>query len=143
MAKKMKYFKCNQCLGYILTSKKKSHHCEVPSEETVFQNLEEEPREAWTKLRNFASDLGQQRIYCSAKAVMFSRDVCYMFVRSKRNRLEVCLMLDKKIRHEQISKVESYSKNRLRHTINVSHEDSIEEPLTDWIRHAWTIATRS
>lgn len=42
-----KYYKCNQCLGYILLSKKKSHQCETPSEEKVFENLEEDPREAW------------------------------------------------------------------------------------------------
>lgn len=138
----LKYFKCSQCLGYIPLTKKKSHHCEIPTEEAVFQNLEDEPRDAWVKLKEFASNLGPQRIYYSAKAAMFSRDVCYMFVRSKKNKIEVCLMLDEKISHDHIKKVEAYSKTRLRHTLHVFHEDTIEEPITDWILKAWEIAAK-
>jgi hypothetical protein len=65
-----------------------------------------------------------------------------MFVRAKKSKIEVCIMLDKKLTHEQIKKVEAYSKTRLRHTIMVEHEDSIEEPLTDWILAAWKIAVK-
>lgn len=52
-------------------------------------------------------------------------------------------MLDHKLTDEQIKKVEAYSKTRFRHTFNVEHEDSIEEPITDWILKAWKIATKS
>lgn len=142
-SKTSKYFKCKQCLGYVLNSRRRAHRCEKPSEENVFANLEEEPREAWVKLRKFASKLGSQKIYCSAKAVMFSRNVCYMFVRSKKSRIELCFMLDRKLDHEQIKKVDAYSKTRFRHTVDVHHEDLIEEPLTDWILEAWKIAAKS
>jgi hypothetical protein len=135
-----KYYKCNQCRGYILLAKKKSHHCVIPTEEAIFENLEDEPREAWSKLKKFAENLGPQKIYCSAKAVMFSRDVCYMFVRSKKNKIELCLMLDEKIIHDSIKKIEEYSKTRFRHTLHIHHEDSIEVPLTDWILKAWNMA---
>ena len=142
-SKSSKYYKCKQCLGYVLNSRRKSHRCEKPSEESVFENLVEEPREAWIKLRKFASSLGPQKIYCSAKAVMFSRNVCYMFVRCKKSRIELCIMLDHKLDHEQIKKVDAYSKTRFRHIINVHHEDLIEGPLTEWILQAWKVALKA
>lgn len=123
-------------------AQKPEHVCVQPTEATVLANLEDDPRDAWRKLRAFAVSLGEQRIYCSSKAIMFAREICYMFVRAKKSRLELYLMLDQTIKDPLVKKVEQYSKTRFRHRFDIHHEDMIEEPLTDWILSAWDLATR-
>ena len=135
-------FKCKQCLGYFSIKEKGSHDCELPTETSVLSELEQEPRQAWLKVRNFASSLGPQKIYYSAKAIMFSREVCYMFVRPGKKKLELFIMLDRKIKSPLIKKIDPYSKTRFRHTVHVDHEDIIEEPLTDWVQLAWEATSR-
>lgn len=115
----------------------------MPTEKLVLSNLEDEPREAWLKLKKFTLSLGPQVIYCSAKAIMFSRDVCFMFVRSKKKKIEICILTDRKISHSTIKKTEMYSATRFRHLIDVYHEDSIEEPLSTWISEAWVLSAKN
>ncbi len=102
--------------------------------------LEDEPLEAWKKLKTFAESLGEQRIYCSKKSIMFARRVCYLFVRPKKKKIEICLFLDRKVTHSAFKEIKSYSKNRYSHVVEIYHEDSVEEPLTGWIQKAWELS---
>ena len=140
--KQPKYSKCKVCLGFFLLSEKESHVCVVPTEEAVVSIFEdsEELRDAWNKFRTFASSLGDQRIYASAKAIMFSKTVCYLFVRPKKTKLEVCVFLPETTRHPLIKSVREDRPGKVGHVFFIEHEDQIDEPVVDWIRLAFESA---
>jgi hypothetical protein len=134
------YFKCPQCLGYFKLEKKKAHVCVEPSEANLVRILNEDCVEVWYDLRKFATDLGDQRVYASAKAIMFSRRICYFFVRPKPKEIELCLFLNRRLKDSTIHRVQAYSKSKFAHTIKLRHVDQIGVPLTDWLREAWDLA---
>ncbi len=39
-----------------------------------------------------------------------------------------------------VKRVQAVSKTKFAHTILVQHEDSVEAPLTNWIKSAWDFA---
>lgn len=51
--------------------------------------LEDDLLETWQKLRQTALEMGPQRVYASAKAVMFARSVYYCFVKTRKKSLEL------------------------------------------------------
>lgn len=109
--------------------------------EDVTRDLTEELGDAWRKLKKFALELGNQRVYTSAKAIMFSREVCYMFIRPKRSYLELVFFLNREITNPALKKPHQVSKTKWGHTMRVIHEDQIEEPLTDWLRESFETAS--
>ena len=117
----------------------KSHYDWNVTEAELIDGLDEDLRDAWQKLRAFGAGLGAQRIYASAQSIMFSRKVCYFFVRPRRTFLEVWIFLPRKIEglrsmHGPTTKVKYCN------LFKVVHADQIEEPLTDWIREAFDFA---
>jgi hypothetical protein len=70
-----------------------THDCWTTTEAALTEDLSEDLREAWQRLRETAVELGRQRIYASHHSIMFSRTSCYCFVRPKRTFLEVCVFL--------------------------------------------------
>ena len=106
------------------------------TERELIDGLDEDLRDAWQKLRAFGAGLGAQRIYASAHSIMFSKKVCYFFVRPRKTFLEVWIFLPRKIEglrsmHGPTRKVKYCN------LFKVVHADQIEEPLTDWIREAF------
>ena len=61
------------------------------SESYLISPLNEELKETWFKIREYGEALGPQRIYASGKAIMFSKKVCYFFVRPKKRIKLDCL----------------------------------------------------
>jgi len=109
------------------------------TEAELIDGLDEDLRDAWQKLRAFAAGLGTQRIYASPLSIMFSKKVCYFFVRPRKTFLEVWIFLPRKIKgltsmHGPAKKVKYCN------LFKVVHADQIEEPLTDWIREAFDFA---
>jgi hypothetical protein len=93
--------------------------------------------EAWERLRETATDFGEQRIYASHNSIMFSRQACYFFVRPKKRYLEVCFFLGRKLKSPLIRKALASSKLKIAHLIHVTHRDQIEAPVTDWLKEAF------
>lgn len=141
LKKKPTIYKCKQCLGWVSVLKRSEHFCIVPTEQTVISILkDEELKEAWFKLRAFAAALGDQRIYASAKAIMFSKSVCYMFARPKKTKIEVCFFLPKKLSHPDLKAIKVYSSTKFAHMFFIQHEDQVEGDVIDWIKLAWNSA---
>lgn len=135
--------KCPLCSRWISRKSEEhlgTHHCVEPTEHEVVGHLEGDLRDAWLKLRSAALELGEQRIHASAKAVMFSRSTCYFFVRTRKSALELCVFLPTPLTHAMVKRVQAVSKTKFAHTILVQHEDSVEAPLTNWIKSAWDFA---
>jgi hypothetical protein len=101
--------------------------------------LSEDLRDAWERLRESAAEFGDQRIYASGKAIMFSRRSCYFFVRPKRSFLELVVFLGRTVRAPQVRRVEPTSRTKLAHIIHVRHRDEVEAPITDWLREAYEL----
>lgn len=135
--KKPRYFKCAQCRGYFPVSEKEEHICTPPTEWTVMGHLEGDLLDTWEKLREFAADLGEQRIYASTKAVMFSTRVCYCFVRPRSKDLQLFIMLPKRTKHERFKKIVKQNKKKWSHYMLLKHPDEISNPVTGWLEEAF------
>ena len=128
---------CHHCKQWI--AQDETHDCWTTTEAALTQDLSEDLRDAWERLRETAVSFGDQRIYASGTAIMFSRRVCYFFVRPKRNFLEVCVILGRAVDAPQVRRVERPSKSKVRHIIHLTHRDQVEAPVTDWLREAYEL----
>jgi hypothetical protein len=109
------------------------------TEAELIDGLSEDLRDAWHKLREFAADLGPQRIYASALSIMFARKVCYFYVRPKKTFLEVWIFLPHQI--EGLTFMQGPAKKvKYCSLFKLIHADQVEAPLTDWIREAFDFA---
>ena len=131
----MKAHECYHCKQWV--EEGEAHDCWTTTEGALTRDLPEDLRDAWERLREAASDLGEQRIYASHSSIMFARKACYFFVRPKRNFLEVVIFLGRAIKSPKVKKVVESSKVKRAHIIQVKHRDEVEAPLTDWLREAY------
>ena len=122
----------------VVKKKTKAFGAPRPIEELIDRE-NEDLVDAWTKLRDFTESLGEQRIYTSAKAIMFARRICHAFVRPKKSYLELCFFLNHPLKNDEV-KVQKLSKVKYAHTFRLVHSDQVEEPLTDWLRQAFELS---
>ncbi|MES3039405.1 MAG: DUF5655 domain-containing protein [Bdellovibrionota bacterium] len=116
------------------------HECEPVSERQLISQLNEDLQDAFNQLREQAVQIGEQRIYNNARAVMFARRVCYMFMRPKKKYIEVCFFLPKKLNDPSIHQTHQVSKTKVAHTVRMVHPDQVGSPLTDWLSEAFLLA---
>ena len=126
---------CYHCKQWV--EEGEAHDCWTTTEAALTEDLSEDLRDAWERLRETAVEFGDQRIYASHSSIMFSRKACYFFVRPKKNFLEVWVFLGRVLKAPQVRRVERPSKSKVAHLIQVRHRDEVEAPLTDWLREAY------
>ncbi|HXW63037.1 MAG TPA: DUF5655 domain-containing protein [Candidatus Acidoferrales bacterium] len=126
---------CFHCKQWVKDGEE--HDCWTTTEAVLTQDLSEDLRDAWERLRQTATSFGDQRIYASHKSIMFSRKSCYFFVRPKRNFLELCVFLGHALKAPQVRRVDRVSKSKLAHVIQIRHRDEVEEPITGWLHEAY------
>jgi len=129
---------CYHCRQWVEEGEK--HNCWTTTEAALTQDLSEDLRDAWERLRETAVSFGDQRIYASHHSIMFSRQSCYFFVRPKRNFLELCVFLGRELKARQVQRVVRASKSKLVHIIQIRHRDEVEAPVTDWLREAYELS---
>jgi hypothetical protein len=128
---------CHHCKQWIAEGE--AHDCWTTTEAALTADLSEDLREAWERLRETAAAFGDQRIYASGTAIMFSRKSCYFFVRPRRNDLQVCVFLGRAVRAPQVRRVERKSTSKLVSILHITHRDEVEPPLVDWLREAYDL----
>jgi hypothetical protein len=126
---------CYHCKQWIEAGE--AHDCWTTTEAALTKDLSEDLRDAWERLRETAAAFGEQRIYASHHSIMFSRRVCYFFVRPKTKFLEVCIMLGRPLRAPQVRNVIAGSRSKFANMIRITHRDEVEAPITDWLREAY------
>jgi hypothetical protein len=126
---------CYHCKQWIEDGEE--HDCWTTTEAALTQDLSDDLRDAWERLRETAVSLGDQRIYASHKSIMFSRKSCYFFVRPRKNFLELCLFLGRTLKAPQVRRSDRASKSKVYHIIHIRHRDEVEAPITDWLREAY------
>jgi hypothetical protein len=131
----MKAHECYHCKQWVEEGEK--HDCWTTTEAALTQDLSEDLRDAYARVREAAVEFGEQRIYASGSCIMFSRTSCYFFVRPKRQWLELAVFLGRPIKSPLIKRAEQKSKVKIAHIIRVTHRDEVEPPLTDWLREAY------
>jgi hypothetical protein len=129
---------CYHCKQWIEDGEE--HDCWTTTEEALTQDLSNDLRDAWDRLRETAVSLGDQRIYASHKSIMFSRKSCYFFVRPKKNFLEVCVFLGRTLNAPQVRRRDRASKSKVYHIIHIKHRDEVEAPITDWLQEAYELS---
>jgi len=129
---------CYHCKQWVEDGEE--HDCWTTTEAALTQDLSDDLRDAWERLRETAVSFGDQRIYASHKSIMFSRKSCYFFVRPKRNFLEVCVFLGRMLKAPQVRRVDRASKSKVYHIIHIRHRDEVEAPITDWLREAYELS---
>jgi hypothetical protein len=131
---------CHHCKQWI--EEGAAHDCWTTTEAALTGDLSDDLRDAWERLREAAVALGDQRIYASGTAIMFSRESCYFFVRPRRSHLQVCVFLGRAVRAPQVRRVERKSAAKLVNIIHIKHRDEVESPITDWLREAYDLPTK-
>ena len=126
---------CYHCKQWV--EEGEPHDCWTTTEGALTRDLSDDLREAWGRLRETAADFGEQRIYASHNAIMFSRKACYFFVRPKRSFLEVVVFLGRTVKAPQVRRADAASKTKVAHVIQIKHRDEVEAPFTDWLREAY------
>jgi len=126
---------CYHCKQWV--DEGEAHNCWTTTESALTQDLSEDLRDAWERLRDTAAAFGEQRIYASHNSIMFSRKSCYVFVRPKKSFLEVCVFLGRTVKSPQVRRVDRSSKSKVVHVIQVRHRDEVEAPITDWLQEAY------
>jgi hypothetical protein len=129
---------CYHCKQWIDDGE--DHDCWTTTEAALTQELSDDLRGAWERLRETAVSFGDQRIYASHKSIMFSRKSCYFFVRPKRNFLELCVFLGRTLKAPQVRRSDRASKSKVHHIIHVKHRDEVEAPITDWLQEAYALS---
>jgi len=129
---------CYHCKQWIEDGEE--HDCWTTTEEALTQDLSDDLRDAWERLRETAATFGDQRIYASHKSIMFSRKSCYFFVRPKKNFLEVCVFLGRTLKAPQVRRADRASRSKLYHIIHIRHRDEVEPPITDWLQEAYELS---
>ncbi|HMJ88084.1 MAG TPA: DUF5655 domain-containing protein [Vicinamibacterales bacterium] len=128
---------CYHCKQWI--EEGEAHDCWTTTEAALTGHLSDDLRDAWERVRETAAALGDQRIYASGTAIMFSRDSCYFFVRPRRSFLEVCVFLGRAVRAPQVRRVERKSASKLVNIVQIRHRDEVEPPFTDWLQEAYEL----
>ncbi len=128
---------CYHCKLWI--DEGEAHDCWTTTEQALTQDLAEDLRDAWERLREAMLDLGEQRVYASGTCIMFSRQVCHVFVRPKRKVLEVCIFLGRALADPRVRRAERSTKVKFANILHLTHRDEVEPPLTDWLREAYRL----
>lgn len=131
---------CYHCKQWV--EEGETHDCWTTTEGALTEDLDEDLREAWERLRETAATFGDQRIYASHKSIMFSRRTCYFFVRPKASYLELCVFLGRPLGAPQVRRAERTSASKVAHIIQIRHRDEVESPITDWLRQAYELSDR-
>ena len=131
---------CYHCHQWV--EDKDEHDCWTTTEENLTADLSEDLIDAWERLRETASEFGEQRIYASHKSIMFSKRACYFFVRPKKKALEIWFFLGRTIKHSLIRKTAASSKRKIAHMVQIVHRDQVEAPLTKWLQEAYETSDR-
>ena len=126
---------CYHCKQWV--EEGEAHDCWTTTETALTQDLSEDLRDAWERLRDTAAEFGEQRIYASHNSIMFSRKSCYFFVRPKKSFLEVCVFLGRAVKAPQVRRVDRTSKSKVAHIIQIRHRDEVEAPITGWLQEAY------
>ena len=129
---------CHHCKQWIEDGEE--HDCWTTTEAALTQDLSDDLRDAWERLRETAVSFGDQRIYASHKSIMFSRKSCYFFVRPKKNFLELCVFLGHTVKAPQVRRSDRASKFKVYHIIHIKHRDEVEAPITDWLQEAYELS---
>ena len=128
---------CYHCKQWI--DEGEAHDCWTTTEQALTHDLAEDLRDAWERLREAMLDLGEQRVYASGTCIMFSRQVCHVFVRPKRKVLEVCIFLARALADPRVRRADRSSKVKFANIVHLTHRDEVEPPLTDWLREAYLL----
>ena len=131
----MRGHECSHCKQWVAAGE--AHDCWTTTEAALTNDLGDDLRDAWERLRETAMSFGEQRVYASHSSIMFSRRACYFFVRPKRKYLEVVIFLGRAVKAPQVRSVVESSKSKRAHVIRVTHRDEVEAPITDWLREAY------
>jgi len=128
---------CFHCKQWVAEGE--AHDCWTTTEAALTRDLSEDLRDAYERLRENASELGEQRIYASHHSIMFSRKACYAFVRPKRSFLELVIFLGRTVRHPAVRRAVASSRTKVAHVVPIRHRDTVEPPITDWLREAYAL----
>ena len=126
---------CYHCKQWV--EEGEAHDCWTTTEAALTEDLSDDLREAYERLRETAVEFGDQRIYASHSSIMFSRTSCYFFVRPKKSFLEVVVFLGRALKAPQVKRADDASKSKVANFIRITHRDQVEAPITNWLQEAY------
>lgn len=107
------------------------------TEAALFEGINEDLKDAFLKLKEFALALGEQRSYAAGKSIMFSRKACYFFARPKKSYVELVIFLGHGKKSPGFHSAKAVAEKKYAHTFKLVHADQVEGELTDSIEAAF------
>jgi hypothetical protein len=109
------------------------------TEAALLRDLDPVLIEAYEKLKGFSLQLGEQKVYASGKAVMFSKKTCFFFVRPRKTFLEVVVFLPTSKTRAGFKSARAVSKSKYAHTFKLVHADQVEGALTKSVADSYAL----
>ena len=128
---------CYHCKQWV--EEGEAHDCWTTTEAALTQDLSDDLRDAWERLRETAVSFGDQRIYASHNSIMFSRKSCYFFVRPKTAFLEVCVFLGRTVKAPQVRTVDRARSRSSPTCFTSGIATRSKRRSTDWLREAYDL----
>ena len=107
------------------------------TEASLTADLDEDLASAWRAVRRFCCALGPQRVYASGRSIMFSKRVCYAFVRVRKTFLELVFFLPRALDPSEVDVIFDPEKKRVAHMVKLRYAEAFEDPLPRWLREAY------
>ena len=126
---------CYHCHQVI--KKNENHDCWTTTEAALTAGLSEDLMDAWERLRESASEFGEQRIYGLA-SLHYVLQRGLLLLRPAEEKSTGNLFLSGP--HHQVAddpENDAVIKDKVAHLVHVTHRDQVESPLTNWLREAF------
>jgi hypothetical protein len=132
---------CYHCSQWVEDNE--AHDCWSTTERELTKDLSEDLFDAWERLRETASEFGEQRIYASHRSIMFSTQRV-LFLRASEEEIAggSGSFWARPLKHPLIRKTVPTSKVKVGHLVHVTHRDQVESPITDWLQEAYDVCDR-
>jgi Domain of unknown function (DUF5655) len=127
---------CYHCKQWIEDGEE--HDCWTTTEAALTQGLSDDLRST-VRLGAAARDCCFLRRSADLRLAQIDHVLAQvlLLLRPKKNFLELCVFLARRLKAPQVRRVDRASKSKVYHIIHIKHRDEVEAPITDWLREAY------
>ena len=118
-----------------ISSGRRAHDCWTTTEAALTADLSEDLRDAYERLRESASELGEQRIYASHHSIMFARRSCYCLRPAEAQSWNCASSSAARVDTPPVQRTASGpSTLKVAHLIDVRHHDEVRRADVESLR---------
>ena len=129
-------WECHHCKATVEAGEE--HDCWTTTEAALTQDLSEDLRDAWERMRETAAELRRAADLRLAQVDHVLAQVLLLLRAAEEEASSRCASSSAApCKAPQVRRVERKSKTKIVHIIHVTHRDEVEAPITDWLQEAY------